>query len=294
MNGIIATDDKNIVTISLPKSVIAEINQKAVNNTPLFKAKLYFLIWLINRGDKIIGQNTYYSNSYQLHIRAHKKVFTTKNELEKLIQYLVDNQLIEVIDEYGTDKKKARTYRVTKAWEIKNKSNELIHFDTSIYTFAKHFQALNYLILPQSTKRSISTVNDVQENKIIKELLNKIEALEKEVTLLKGNKEQLSTATIEEFLQDDSDIVEEEIEIINEPQPTIIEDNTIVPPPKMDDYYRVIDAYYNKKNNYDEEGIITYAKPFRALKVEILIERINQVIEYQEYLKRRKCNLKIA
>ncbi|WP_286732793.1 MULTISPECIES: hypothetical protein [Sphingobacterium] len=304
VNGIIATDDKNIVTISLPMTVIGEINKKAVSCTPLFKTKLYFLIWLINRGDRVIGQNSYYSNSYQLHVRAHKQVFTTKNELEKLTKFLIENQLIEVIGEYGTDSKKARTYRVIKGWELKNKSNELIHFDINIYTFAKHFQALKYLILPLSTKRPKPlAVKDVKPLGVVKyeELINKLIEENKElkeqiksliqsqpIVIEESKKEELSTATIEEYLQDDRDLIEEEIEIITESEPIVVEDKSKLrdrPYDRNTDYYRVISAYYSKTNDYDKEGLLCYAQRFRSLDKAILVEELNKVVVYEEYLK---------
>lgn len=310
VNGIIATDDKNIVTISLPMTVIEKINQQAVNYTPLFKTKLYFLIWLINRGDRVIGQNSYYSNSYQLHVRAHKQVFTTKNELEKLIKFLMENQLIEVIGEYGTDNKKARTYKVIKGWELKSKSNELIHLDVSVYTFARHFQDLNYLILPLSTKRpkplAVKDVKPLEVGKYEK-LINKLTEENKElkeqiktliqsqpIVIEESRKEELSTATIEEYIQDDSDVVEEEIEVIKESGPTVIEDNIRIKerPYVYDDYYRVITTYNNISGNYDREGVIQYSKRFLAIEEDILIERLNQIVEYESYMRNYNNNQK--
>lgn len=307
INGVIADDDNNIVTISLPMMVIEKINQQAVNYTPLFKTKLYFLIWLINRGDKVIGQNSYYSNSYQLHVRAHKQVFTTKNELEKLTKFLIENLLIEVIGEYGTDSKKARTYRVIKGWELKNKANELIHLDVNVYTFAKHFQDLNYLILPLSTKRpkplAVKDVKPLKSGKY-EELIDKLIAENKELkeqikTLIQSQpviteepkKEELSSATIEEYLQDDNDIIEEEIEIITESEPIVVEDKLKDRPyDRNTDYYRVISAYHSKTNDYDKEGLLSYAQMFRSLDKAILVEELNKVVEYEEYLKRLNEN----
>jgi hypothetical protein len=289
VNGIIATDDKNIVTISLPMTVIEKINQQAVNYTPLFKTKLYFLIWLINRGDKVIGQNSYYSNSYQLHVRAHKQVFTTKNELEKLTKFLMENQLIEVIGEYGTDSKKARTYRVIKGWELKNKSNELIHLDVSVYTFARHFQDLNYLILPLSTKRPKAlAVKDVKPLDVVKyeELINKLIEENKELKeqiksliqsqsiVIEGSKkEELSTATIEEYIQDDSDVVEGEIEVVK-----VFEPNDI--------YTAEITNLINEGiKEFDDIFVAVYSKYFQSLddedmKMEVIEMLSNKIEEF--------------
>jgi len=299
VNGIIATDDKNIVTISLPMTVIEKINQQAVNYTPLFKTKLYFLIWLINRGDRVIGQNSYYSNSYQLHVRAHKQVFTTKNELEKLTKFLIDNQLIEVIGEYGTDNKKARTYRVIKGWELKSKSNELIHLDVSVYTFARHFQDLNYLILPLSIKRPKShIIKDVKPlevgkyEKLINELIEENKELKEQIKSLiqsqsivieESKKEELSTATIEEYIQDDSDVVEEEIEVVKVSEPNVIEDNKTTFKPN-DIYTAEITNLINEGiKEFDDIFIAVYSKYFQALedgatKMEV-IEMLSSKIE---------------
>ncbi|WP_159729247.1 hypothetical protein [Sphingobacterium sp. 18053] len=286
VNGIITTDDKNIVTISLPMTVIEKINQQAVNCTPLFKTKLYFLIWLINRGDKVIGQNSYYSNSYQLHIRAHKQVFTTKNELQKLIKFLFDNQLIEVIGEYGTNNKKARTYRVIDGWTLKNKSNELIHLDVNIYTFARHFQDLNYLILPLSTKRpKPHVIKEFKSVEVVKyeELINKLIEENRELKEQIKSLIQPQSIVIEEYNQDDSDIIEEEIEVIKESGPTVIED--CITTFKPNDIYttEIIDLMNRGIKEFDDIFVAVYSKYFQVLddedmKMEV-IEMLSSKIE---------------
>jgi len=121
-------------------------------------------------------------------------------------------------------------------------------------------------------------------------LIKENNELKKQVEQLRTiKKEELSTATIEEYLEDDSDIIEEEIEIVIESGPTVIEDNTKLKDctyPR-DDYYRVIMAYHTKYNNFNSDGLIQYARQFHAIKQDILIERLGQVVEYEEYLRER-------
>lgn len=183
-NGII--ENTGIVTISLPRNLIENIDNITSNETMLYKAQTYFLLWLINRGDKMIGQSGFKNNTYQLHINAHRKIISTKNRIESIIHLLIDNNIIKCIGDYSVNDKKAKTYSLNTPFHMKNKANELIHFDTSIYAFAKNFQHANYLILPldmaKKADKLIKTWNkkeDTDGNGV--EYLSIIEKLQKQI-----------------------------------------------------------------------------------------------------------------
>ncbi|KKX48358.1 hypothetical protein [Sphingobacterium sp. IITKGP-BTPF85] len=183
-------ENNSIVTISLPQSIINKINENAITKTMLFKTQAYFLCWLINRGDKIIGSKGFYNNTYQLHYRAHKKIITTSGQLEKVRDFLIEIELIKCVSNHSTDNNTAKVYSLNTPFNFKSKTNELVHFDTEIYGFAENFKNANYLILPENLSKKVDKLIKTWDSKEVK--VNVIQASDnKELEQLKEENRQM-------------------------------------------------------------------------------------------------------
>lgn len=200
-----------VITISLPQSIINKINENAITKTMLFKAQVYFLCWLINRGDKIIGQKGFNSKSYQLHHRAHQKLYKTGGQFEKLRDFLIDIEIIKCISNHSKDNNTAKVYVLNNPFNHMNKGNELIHFDTSFYNFAKNFKEANYLILPKNEAKKANKIFTTWENKEVSQPVDnkELEQLKEENRLMKVELEQLKQL----IMQGKVNTIKEEINI---------------------------------------------------------------------------------
>ncbi|WP_164108228.1 MULTISPECIES: hypothetical protein [Sphingobacterium] len=158
-NGI--KEEKNIITIGVPQDVIEDIEIATIGKTQLFRSKALFLVWLINRGDKLIGQKDFNNKYYQLHTNEHRKLFGS-DDLEKLKKLLIANNIIKQTGNASAEAGKCNTYQAVKWWKFKGKNTELIHLPTS-YAFLQKFKEMNFWVLPK------------REQKIVKESLNNIE-----------------------------------------------------------------------------------------------------------------------
>lgn len=214
--GLIENTNKEIITIGIPQTVIDDVYSISIGKTMLFKSKLLFLVWLINRGDKLIGEKDFNNKFYQLHINSHRKLFGS-DDLEKMKKMLLDSNIIQHVGNASAEAKKCHTYKVTKSWKFKGKDTVLFHFPIS-YSFARNFQLMNYWVLPMNEQKKLEFEmkfqpkvinNKVTPNADLLEILKKMEALESKVASLeaenyelKNNKSQTLEAKVETIKQE--------------------------------------------------------------------------------------------
>lgn len=203
---------KGIITIGIPQEVIDDITNISIGKTNLFKSKLLFMTWLINRGDKLRGEKDFNNKYYQLHVNSHRKIFGS-DDFEKLKKMLLENNIIKHIGNASAEGKKSHTYQVSKPWKFKGYNTVLYHFSTND-AFARNFQLMNYWVLPMNEAKKLEFEMKFQPKVInnevtdLTEILKKMEALETKVALLEAENEELKNKK--------SQTVEEKVETIKQ------------------------------------------------------------------------------
>lgn len=293
------------VSMLFPTSLVEQLQDLFLNEKIDFNKVLFTVYW-INKG-KWNSLKKRYEAYQEVSSRFPNWLSIPGKKGTDFIKRLIDGGIIKHQGGYVTAKHFTR-YKLVEPFDYKNK--DATGDDYQLYTlkedagaFIRKYIADNFVVKIASTTKSkavkASNVESVNSSEfenlhdMVAKMQKQIEQMQIEINVLKQlqsiKKEELSTATIEEYLQDDCDIVEEEIEVIKESGPTVIEDNTKLKDRTYprDDYYRVIMAYYDKEGNYNTESVVQYAKKFHAIKQNILIERLYQVVEYDDYLKER-------
>jgi len=151
--------EKNFITIDITQEVINDVLTATAGKSPLYQSKALFMVYLINRGDRLLGQKEYSNNTYQLHVRAHRNIFNSK-DFESIKKILLDSNIITPFGVASAEESRCHTYRVVKRWKFKGSNTTLIHLPNQ-YTFVQKFIDCNFWIMP---KREDAIKNLLIEN----------------------------------------------------------------------------------------------------------------------------------
>lgn len=198
--GLVNDTNKNIITIGIPQEVIDDITNISIGKTNLFKSKLLFMTWLINRGDKLRGEKDFNNKYYQLHVNSHRKIFGS-DDFEKLKKLLIENNIIQLVKNASAEDNVCNTFKVSKPWKFKGYNTVLYHFSTN-EAFARNFQKMNYWVLPMNEQKKLelekkynSTQQELNnDNMNMIQIMNKMKELEDRIEILQKENEELKAS----------------------------------------------------------------------------------------------------
>lgn len=287
------TDDNNLnsnvqgadtVSMLFPTSLVEQLQDLFLNEKIDFNKVLFTVFW-INKG-KWNNLKKKYEPYQEVSSRFPNWLSIPGKKGTDFIKRLVDGGIIRQQAGYVTAKHYTR-YTLAEPFDYKGKDAR--GDDYQLYTlkedagaFVRKYIADNFVVKIASTYKSkavkasnVEAVNNSEFQNLhdmVKKMQMQIEQMQVEINGLKQlqniKKEEISTATIEEYIQDDSDVVEEEIEIVKKSEPNVIEDNGVnMLTFQTNDIYaiEIIDLINNGIMEFDDIFVAVYSKYFQAL-----------------------------
>ncbi|QQT29845.1 hypothetical protein I6I99_21255 [Sphingobacterium multivorum] len=305
MNNIINNNDarqgheyvnKNqTIKVDLPSKLITQLEEIFPSvNSKTFK-KILFIIFLINKG-KWNSLTKRYENYYELSIKSLKTYLSLNSKLSPIIKTLLDSNIIAKVGGYTTGVNYQK-YKISHPFNFQEAKEELttLFLTSDDGAYVRKYIADGYIvkytsITPIAKEQSTDVNNnDAYYQGVIEELIKENKELKKQLEQLRTiKKEELSTGTIEEYLEDDSDIVEEDIEIVKKSRPKVIQDNAVNTPTfHTNDIYatEIIDLINKGIKEFDDIFVAVYSKYFQSLddedmKMEVIEMLSNKIEEF--------------